>query len=160
MADNYLERRMEEHRAMQQTTRSVSRPVALRPGRVVVDYPQLNVVITEADSEGTLAIVRKYVEMKCRVSITVGNQSTGSAIAQRTGSRYIPGSLDTALAWMAAHGEHPDVIVDPVTMKLTVVNESPGKSIDIDPRAISSGEDAVACWCVFASHPANSWLYD
>lgn len=159
MADNYLERRMEEHRASQHVARNISRPARLSAGRVIVDYPSQLIVVNHADAAGAEEIIRKFVEMKCRVTIVTENQSCGPTLAQRTGARFIPGTFNDALRWIDAHSEQVDVIIDPVAGTLSLVNEEPGKSIDIDSRAISSGSVATAAWCVFASHPANRWLF-
>lgn len=156
MADNYLERRMEQHRAAQSALHTTSRPAQPRAGRVVVNYPPQRVVVNNAESELGEEIIKALVAVKCHVSIVVDDQSRGSRQAQLTGGRFIPGSLEDALGWMQSHGEHPDIIIN---LRNNTIGSLDNQAISIEPRALKSGPRATAAWCVFASHPANRWLF-
>lgn len=157
MADNYLERRMEEHRASRLVPRSTNKPAPLKSGRVIVDYPPQRVLITKGDSHVGQAVIKGFIAMKCPVSFTVTDSSKGPAIAQATGARYIPGNSENALAWHDSHADPVKAIVD-IEGGLLSILEDHTISIPFHPDAVNSGPEAVTSWCIFALHPANRWL--
>lgn len=159
MADNYLERRMEEHRASRVVPRLINKPAPLKSGRVIVDYPPFRILVTAGDSQAGQAIIKSFIAMKCPVSFTVADSTKGPAIAQTTGARYIPGTRENAIDWHFKHGDPIKAIIDTNEKTLTVIDDST-LSLMFHPDAIKNGPDAIASWCVFALHHANRWLFN
>lgn len=80
MADNYLERRMEELRSPQTTT---FRPQTRRIG-LGWSLPKLRVVVMAVDSVATArSIVDGFSASGCRVTLVSDNESEGNALARR-----------------------------------------------------------------------------
>ena len=159
MADKYLERRMEEHRASQMAPRYNNKPAPMKPGRVIVDYPPFRTLVTAGDSPAGQAVIKSLIAIKCPVSFTVTDPTKGPAIAQATGARYIPGALETAIEWHSKHGDPVKAVINTVENTLTI-DDDRTLSLPFLPDAVKSGPDAIASWCVFALHPANRWLFN
>ena len=158
MADNYLERRMEEHRASRMVPRLTNKPAPLKSGRVIVEYPPQRILVTGGDSPVGQAVIKGFIAMKCPVSFTVSDSTNGATIAQSTGARYIPGTLETAIDWHFKHSDPIKVIIDTQENTLSVLEDSTF-TLPFHPAAIESGPEAIASWCIFASHHANRWLF-
>ncbi len=103
MADNYLERKMEEHRAGKrpQVTRRLS-PSGSRPGELKVKFPPRRVFVTGGASGIGKAIVTAFCNAGCRVAFCDIDTRKGSATAQSTGSRFYPVDVADAAALTAA----------------------------------------------------------
>ena len=158
MADNYLERRMEEHRASQNTPpRSTYKPAPLKPGRVIINYPPSRILVTDGDTPTGQAVIRGFIAMKCPVSFTVADSATGASIAQATGARYIPGSPEDAIEWHSSHADPIKANIDIGTTRVDIIEDTV-ISIHFHPQPIKNGPEAITSWCIFALHPANRWL--
>ncbi|MDE7386449.1 MAG: hypothetical protein K2N28_04870 [Muribaculaceae bacterium] len=156
MADNYLERRMDEYRRSQQgaTVKHV-RPTlsTLRPGQVAVDYPPQRVLVTAGTTPDGQAIVKLFRQFACRVAFTAPDSDRAAAtrLAQLTGAQYHPGQADAAVDRLATAG-------DPATVIIDLDGSLPAAAtLPVPPEALAAGPKAVAAWCVFAAHPANKW---
>ncbi len=113
MADNYLERKMEEY--ARGVRRPASRSTALqRPGTAVLPIPLLHVLIecedvSAAQVSGT---VRAFTAAGCRVAFRCSDAGAGARAAQALSARALPlspeGAVDNLLkAWGSV-----DVIVN------------------------------------------------
>lgn len=91
MADNYLERKMEEHRqgASRAPRRRLS-PSGQKPGTITMRYPELRVVVTGGASGIGRSIVKAFADAGCRVSFADIDTDAGRATAQATASRFYP----------------------------------------------------------------------
>ncbi len=107
MADNYLEKKMDEYRrssAAPAVKRRLS-PSGERPGVVSLRIAPLRVLVTDVSDDYAAAIVRRLREAGCRVAFVAADDKAGRALSQSTGSRYYPASLapgavtDVAKAW-------------------------------------------------------------
>ena len=96
MADNYLEKRMDD-------LRRGNRPGAYRPkltpsgvatGKLQVAFPPRRVFVTGGASGIGRAIVEAYCKAGCRVAFVDTDMEAGRSTASATGSRFIP--LDVA----------------------------------------------------------------
>lgn len=155
MADNYLERRMDEYRRSQQgaAVKHV-RPTlsTLRPGQVAVDYPPMRILVTDGTSPHGEAVIRHFRRFACRVAFTSrDNPAQSQRFAQLTGAQYNPGTASAAIDRLTAAGDPPTVIID-LDNSLNGVT-----SLPIPEAAIHAGPEATAAWCLFAAHPANAW---
>lgn len=107
MADNYLEKKMEEHQRGGAVSRPVRRlsPSGAPQGTVCLKIDALRVFVSDCGSEFGAAIVRRLRQAACRVAFTAPDQNKGRELAQSTGSRYYPpvaasgAAADLASVW-------------------------------------------------------------
>lgn len=92
MADNYLEKKMEEHRIAAATKRPIKHASAssIRRDTLTVKFKPLRVLVTDGTCPEGEAIVRKFAASACRVAFTAGNIKEGRRISQSSGSRFYP----------------------------------------------------------------------
>lgn len=107
MADNYLERRMEQYRA--ERPKSFSRGVK----------PQRAVFVTDGLSEQGIALVRSLSsDPACAVAFAGTDRVEGTRLAQLTGTRFYPISetltLDKAIDLARRHYE-------PLPMQIKII---------------------------------------
>ncbi|MDE6300384.1 MAG: hypothetical protein K2M19_01530 [Muribaculaceae bacterium] len=107
MADNYLERRMEDYRAGHN-----SRPLAkTRRSAASLTFPAMRVAIIGVGSQGSVEAVRQLVATGCRVAFTVAAGQNGAHLAQNTGGRFYPCTADEMLARLASESDAPAAVV-------------------------------------------------
>lgn len=116
MADNYLEKQMEDYRRGRVSTTTVRR----RRGYITLRYPERHLLFIGGDAPGIATIMQRLAEAGLHVSFTVGNATDtdiaagaaaeGRRIAQATGARFYPGGIEAALTDLAARDESPDAI--------------------------------------------------
>lgn len=95
MADNYLEKKMEEHRqgAMRKPLAHRLSPAGNRRGTVALKIDELRVLVDgSVSTEMIAAIVRKLRNAGCRVAFVSGEDRFGRELSQSTGSRFYPKS--------------------------------------------------------------------
>ncbi|WP_301184809.1 hypothetical protein [uncultured Duncaniella sp.] len=157
MADNYLERRMEEYRTGRLASHSKSTPGMRRPHKqceLVLSYPPMNViVIGPCDTLATLvtATVSAFTGVGSKVAFTSGDPKGSSILAQRTGARYYPSSftLDAIVGDIAERWGDIDVVVD-----LRIIGP---ENVDGNTAADTA---SAARHILYLSHPDNTWLCD
>lgn len=153
MADNYLERRMEEYRSRQGAGSRVSHahPLSsrLKPGQALIEYPAVRVLVTDGTSEAGRAVIDTFRRLNCRVAFTASDGREGAMLAQCTGAQYHPGTGREALARLADAGDPAGVIIN-LAGEPDVVStvELP---VGADPQTL-------AAWCAFRAHPAGRML--
>lgn len=141
MADNYLEKRMDDYAHGRLGTKTTSS--ARRSGYASIKYPHQQVLILNCDaSPAGEAILRILVEAGCTVCFTAFDRKEGNRMAQTCGGRFYPLALSAVATDMERRGEKLDTII--------VVNpESIKEAIDgaafISPRQwlVISDNDAV-----------------
>ena len=88
MADNYLERRMEEYRSGKLSSRPKAvRTVSRGEGDLVVHFPKLRVLIAGGLDAVGRAIVGAFRQVDCRVAFFDTDYRQGNLMAQSTGDR-------------------------------------------------------------------------
>lgn len=110
MADNYLEKKMDDYRKGRQ-----SASARLQHGLRCIKIPPLRVLVVNAD--GHELLLRALCEVGYRVAFTLA-AGNGNAMAQSTGAKYIPGSADDALHFLAEGGDQPVGIIAPTSAEL------------------------------------------
>lgn len=92
MADNYLEKKMEEYRSGALSRPNVRRhsPSGARPGTVSFKIDQLRVLVTDGSTNAAQAVIRKLRDAGCRVAFVSADDKAGRTLSQATGSRYYP----------------------------------------------------------------------
>ncbi len=95
MADNYLEKRMEEYRSGKSgAPRRKLTPSGKKPGVITYNLGVRRVLVTGGASGIGREIVRAYCDAGCRVAFCDIDDKAGTATAQALGARFI--SLDVA----------------------------------------------------------------
>lgn len=91
MADNYLEKKMEEHlKGQKPTYRHKTTPSGNKPGNISFKFPPCRVFVTGGASGIGASIVSAYREAGCRVAFCDADSKKGAATAQRTGAQFHP----------------------------------------------------------------------
>ena len=91
MADNYLERKMEEYRSGKSQQRVVKRtPSGAKPGTINVKFPSRRVFVTGGAKGIGRAIVEAFRNADCRVAFCDNDSKAGTATAQATGAQFYP----------------------------------------------------------------------
>lgn len=95
MADNYLEKKMEEHRQRSGAALQPHRHVAAssRPGTVSLKLAALRILVSEVSDDTTAAIVGRLREAGCKVAFGCRDNRCGAELAQKTGSRFYPSNF-------------------------------------------------------------------
>lgn len=158
MADNYLERRMEDYRSGRGGSRRLHAPS--RSGRLSLPYPHQYVLVLGGDTPAGRAVLEAFSHSGATVAFTAS--ADGAALAQRTGARYYPMTAAEAAADMAARGEGPDVVIvcdgsAPLSEigHLIVIT---GQPADIPGAIVIAGTDLAqaARIALIAAHPASA----
>lgn len=126
MADNYLEKKMEEHRANASSNRRATKlsPAGNRPGTVALKIEPLRVLVTDADSFAGSEIAKRLCEAGCKVAFISADLKQGRHLSQATGSRFYPSvSLRSALTDMNVVWGGTDVLV--------VTGDSPALELEV-----------------------------
>lgn len=135
MADNYLERKMQEYREGK-TRKVASSRLSLgnKPGYLSVKFPSRRVFVTGGASGIGRAIVEAFRHADCRVAFCDKDVKKGTATAQATGARFYPVDVVDANALSSAVD---DVIakwgdIDIIINNVGVGNFSPLTSTSIE----------------------------
>ena len=121
MADNYLERKMEDYRSGKGATSKVKRVSSgAKPGEISVKFPPRRVFVTGGASGIGRAIVEAFRKADCRVAFCDIDSKAGAATAQATGAQFHPvdvrdvDALEACLARLLDAWGDIDVIVNNV----------------------------------------------
>ncbi len=121
MADNYLERKMEDYRSGKGTSSKVKRVSSgAKPGEISVKFPPRRVFVTGGASGIGRAIVEAFRKADCRVAFCDIDSKAGTATAQATGAQFHPvdvrdvDALEACLARLLNAWGDIDVIVNNV----------------------------------------------
>lgn len=99
MADNYLEKKMEEYRSGKLQKRPVKHtPTGAKPGTMLVKFPPRRVFVTGGASGIGRAIVEAFRKADCKVAFCDIDNKTGNATAQATGAQFHPVDVTDATA--------------------------------------------------------------
>lgn len=92
MADNYLEKRMEEHRAGagRQAFRPRLTPRGRRPGELVVEFTPCPVVIRDIETPGMTGVIRELVAAGFKVCFTMADIHRATRLASTLGATFLP----------------------------------------------------------------------
>lgn len=134
MADNYLERKMEEHCANSHSRRPAnaqSPSAGSHPGYLTIKFPPRRVFITGGAKGVGRAIIDAFREASCQVAFCDVNCKTGNTTAQETGARYYPldvadtEALDRAMRDVIKRWGGIDIIINNVgTVKFQDIEET------------------------------------
>lgn len=105
MADNYLEKKMEEHRrGGAPSYRPRLTPRGTRPGEWLVKFTPCEVFIADAGAPLMPEVIGELAGAGFRVTFSMADTRLGALLAQRSGARFLPPSVcpDEASACSAA----------------------------------------------------------
>ena len=123
MADNYLERKMEEYRSGKLSARvktGVSR--SLPKGKIAVDFPPRTVILA-APAIGPVcrAVVKSFIDAGCRVALVSACHKEATELARSFGARFYPVAgfspasinsvLDSVVEDVTSHWNIPDTFI-------------------------------------------------
>ena len=121
MADNYLERKMEDYRSGKSGNAKVKRvSSSVKPGEISVKFPPRRVFVTGGASGIGRAIVEAFRKADCRVAFCDIDSKAGAATAQATGAQFHPvdvrnvEALEACMARLLEAWGDIDVIVNNV----------------------------------------------
>lgn len=99
MADNYLERKMEEYRSGKSQQRVVKHtPSGAKPGTINIKFPSRRVFVTGGAKGIGRSIVEAFRNADCRVAFCDNDRKAGTATAQATGAQFYPVDVTDANA--------------------------------------------------------------
>lgn len=98
MADNYLEKKMEEHRAGGgcSSCRPRLTPRGNRPGELTVDFSPCELLIDDIDRPGMTSVARELSAVGFKVCFALDDIHRGTKLAATLGCRYLPPAFPTA----------------------------------------------------------------
>lgn len=149
MADNYLERKMEEHRSGggSFSYRKRLTPTGRLSGNLVLKFPPRRVFVTDGASSLGEVIVRAFREAGCRVAFCDVDPGRGTAVAQRSGARFYPFGVVDAMADVVRLWGGIDVLV----------NLNPASAADATVFLLDQSVDALTEYCrIIDIYPAES----
>ncbi len=168
MADNYIERRIEEYRSgrLKQSKRVVAGRISEISHRdaLTLRFPPMMVIILANTADAVVeAAVRAFSGVGCKVAFTCDDERAGNRLAQSSGARYYPASFtsldivdDAERRW----GMTPDVAVVFDNCK---ASGREARVVDVEccmPDVSQSGIDpsVTARHLLYLSHPENAFL--
>lgn len=97
MADNYLERKMEDYRkgSPRHYTPKLT-PAGRKPGMLCIPVEPRPVLIAAPDSRLLEELTRLLAEAGCRVAVMCRQPAQGTALARQYGALYHPGDPEAA----------------------------------------------------------------
>ncbi len=156
MADNYLERKMEEYRSgrLQAGSRHASARAA--HGGLTLEYHDINLlVVAPVITETVDSLVAQGVKAGCRVALLSDDRKGGTALAQRAGTRFYPGLPLSKVT--------DDILGRWGSLDVILHTEDIPDIAEMSPRIIRLADhDApahvVARYYLFLAHPDNEFL--
>lgn len=150
MADNYLEKRMEDYRAgkLAPKRQVVHVPVSKKNGDFCLSFDCLNVIVLGGCFELASAVVYAFRKVDCRVALCHVDEKNCRGLSQRSGCRYYP--------FDPCDDERRDYVVDDVEACWG------GVDVVIDFRSVDDYPlervDDIATLMLLHSHPAFSFI--
>lgn len=157
MADNYLERRMEDYRSGRLAVKKPVRPARTRGGGdsgvMTLEFPPMNVLVsTPILSPLSEALVRMARTLGARVAVLSDDRAGGARVAQECGARFYPSlPLAEVLADLAARWGGVDVAFSPEGVDV-------GDARLIELRDLGGDPAAMARLYMFVAHPDNAFF--
>ncbi len=177
MADNYLEKKMEDYRRTQPVRKSSNKSQS--DGWFRIRMPRLRVLMAGLIGETENSIIKLYVSSGCKVAFLHDDVRAGQMLAQSNGALFIPVSrIDSvavagALSIMNERWGGFDVMVYNETLPSSVLFDMPlppriiglnrpvehpdAVYLKFNPDDIAAVE-AVTRLCVYLSVPSNSCI--
>ncbi|MCM1051417.1 MAG: hypothetical protein NC349_05595 [Paenibacillus sp.] len=174
MADNYLEKRMEEYRSGRLASTSRSTPSMRSPrknNQLSLSYdPMVVVIIGITPGEELAETIMAFTSVGCRVAFTSGNPKASTALAQRSGARYYPEGYawDAMLADITSRWGEPAIFIaftsdaDDGTSVAVSCRSLPPSTRIINASALTGRAPArvIARHLLYLAHPSNAFLLD
>ena len=88
MADNYLEKKMEDLRSGR-LTQSTGKRLTSQKGMWCVDFPCRRVLVTDGTGATGRSVVTEFCRAGCKVAFFAGDAAAGKDVAGTTGARFV-----------------------------------------------------------------------
>lgn len=124
MADNYLEKKMEDYNRMRPAPAKIRRSLPPSKQGLLVETGELRILVSDIDAVWGRSLVDAFRESGCKVAFISADSRKGTKTAQATGSLFYPAhntneSVLQALDYLASHwGGIDAVILTPVDSTL------------------------------------------
>lgn len=174
MADNYLEKRMEEYRSGRLASVSRTTPSMRSPrknNQLSLSYDPMVVVIKGGTAGDELAeTLSAFTSVGCRVAFTACDPKACTSLAQRYGARYYPEGYDfgSMLADVTSRWGDPAVLVA-FTGEENECNSADGclpglpssvRILDASAFIGRAPASVIARHLLYLAHPSNAFLLD
>lgn len=96
MADNYLEKKMEQHRSQggrPAPYRPRLTPRGRRPGELIVEFTPCPLLIADIDAPGMTGIAREAAAAGFKVCFSMDDIHRGTRLAETLGASFLPPSM-------------------------------------------------------------------
>lgn len=151
MADNYLERRMDDYRSGRLAPRKSSSRTSLPADALVMSYPPMKVLLWAPEgSEWLEPMVKALRSVGLKVAFCAPSSAQNTALGQRLGARFYPSSLARQ-----AVSDDIDQHWGGVDLTLSFDGKSIGGEV-IEFMPIAGSDPEALCRAVaFMLHPDN-----
>ena len=160
MADNFLEKRMDDYRSGRLSTprggRSASCPT-LDGRSLVLEYPKLSVLLMARDgSPLTVPLLRALRSVGLSVAFSIADSAEGTRLSQSLGGRFYPASFDMDRILADIHRHWGDLY------RVISLDSAPiPGSLKVDASSLQDVDlDDLARFILFSIHPANAFSLD
>lgn len=174
MADNYLEKKMEEYRSGRLASTSRTTPSIRSPrktNQLSLSYDPLVVMISGIAPDEELAeTLMAFTSVGCRVAFTSGDPKASAILAQRSGARYYPEgyAFEAMLADVTSRWGSPAIFVaftgdenDGIsTVGSCQSLPSSARIINASALAGRAAARVIARHLLYLAHPSNAFLLD
>lgn len=163
MADNYLEKRMEEYRAGKLAPKNCviyAQGPKRDPGDFKLTFPQMRIVVFGGRMEFVGALVKAFRGVGASVAVCHFDKKSCTPLSQAHGCRYYPfdpveeGCIDRVIDDLAVRWGGVDVAVDLRSDGDTPDDESEGT----DSEVSGIGYEAMAELILLHSHPKFGFI--
>lgn len=162
MADNYLEKKMEEHRSRPAAKMPISRgtKAAWLPQGLTFEFPEMRILVPEADASAVGApLVRLLRSLGMKVAFSGSQSPENRSLAQESGARFYPRSSGMTVERMgedlAARWGGTDAVADLGDSGVGL----PGvRSVRLPAGWENGAAEDVARLMAVLIHPAYSFL--
>lgn len=156
MADNYLEKKMEDYlRGAQGAQRRTH--ISTPAGTATIKYPSIRVILTDGCSDNGREIIDTLRALRCRIAFTDPDTAAATRLAQNTGSQFHPNSTITQiLQRLQAAGDPATAIITPNDKRRIIYR--PDHSYIPQPASCHTPRE-IATFCAYALHPDSAWLW-
>jgi hypothetical protein len=141
MADNYLEKKMEEHRSPQRPAyRQKLTPRGTKPGELLIKFQPCRTIIADASAPVIQKLINELTAIGFKVTFGYPSTREGALLAQHSGAQFSPTKPQ------AADG---DIMISLDEQNLQIAIEKATLGIKVNCADLAGDEDeavSVAVW--------------
>lgn len=159
MADNYLEKRMDDYRSGRLTTKArtvIKTTPRLAPNQLLLEYPELKIAVSPALAPELIKeIVRQFRTVGAKVAFSLPDAKEGTDLAQRHGARFYPASKFPQISQIISdlNRQWGGVDVNIVTPEDKLFTVGEAKTITVDKKITTHPIEKLTRSLLIQSHP-------